>query len=164
MRDIVADLAGRDGLEFGDWSRALPRNPIVLLATARLLREQRRPEADALLDQILGDDWTGPEDGRSDPRLLAARAEALLLRSRPKDAAEQYRQAIELVDNDLIRRSWWFNLADVAQRLNDEVQQQVAIRAALAVDNSDDITRRASLVQKAGTAKLQAKYGSVKAN
>ena len=85
---------------------------------------------------------TGPVRRRSAtiPRLLAARAEALCLRSRWKEAAEQYRQAIERVDNDLIRRSWWFNLADVAQRLNDEGQRQAAFRAVLAVHNSDDIS------------------------
>ena len=36
----------------------------------------------------------------------------------------------------MIRRSWWFNLADIALRLNDETQRQAAIRAALAVSTS----------------------------
>src|SRR5262249_55064890 len=151
-RDIVAELAARDGLEFGEWSGALPRNPVVLLATARLLREQGRTEADGLLDELLA---AGQAEGHGDPRLLAARAEALMLRSRSEEAAEEYRQAIERVDNDLIRRSWWFNLADI---VNDEGQRQSAIRAALAVASSDDITRRASLIQKAGDTRSRSRF------
>ncbi len=166
IRDVVAELASREGLEFREWSRALPRTPVVLLATARLLREQGRPEAEGLLDELLETDAAPPAAGRADPRLLAVRAEALMLRSRWAEAAEQYRQAIEQVDHDLIRRSWWFNLADVAQRLEDEGQRQTAIRAALAAVSSDDITRRASLIQKAGDPKSRPRYsfGSARAN
>ena len=39
VRDIVAEMDARDWT-FREWSRALPQNPTVLLATARLLREQ----------------------------------------------------------------------------------------------------------------------------
>jgi hypothetical protein len=159
VRDIVAQLASREGLEFREWSRALPRNPVVLLATARLLHEQGRTEADGLLDELLADGATGPAEGAVDPRLLAARAEALALRSRWPEAAKQYQQAIERVDNDLIRRSWWFNLADIAQRLEDEGQRQAALRAALAVASSDDITRRASQIQKSADTRARPRYG-----
>lgn len=164
VRDIVAELASREGLDFREWSRALPRNPVVLLATARLLHDQGRTEADALLDELVADDGTEPEEGHVDPRLLAARAEALTLRSRWPEAAKQYQQAIERVDNDLIRRSWWFNLADIAQRLNDEGQRQAALRAALAVASSDDITRRASQIQKSGDTRARPRYGYGSAN
>jgi hypothetical protein len=166
VRDIVAELAAREGLEFREWSRALPRNPTVLLATARLLRELGRAEADSLLDDLLGDHWAGVEPGRGDPRLMAARAEALGLRSRWNEAADQYRQAIELVDNDLIRRSWWFNLADIARRLNDEGQRQAAFRAVLAAHSSDDIARRVGKIQRSVDAKARTQdgYGSLKAN
>jgi hypothetical protein len=166
VRDIVAELADREDLEFAEWSRALPRHPVVWLATARLLRERRRPEADALLDQILGDDWSAKDAGPADPRLLAARAEAHVLRSRWQEAADQYRQAIDRVDNELIRRSWWFNLADIAQRLDDEGQRQAALRAALAVHNSDDISRRVGLLQKSADAKVKTRpsYGTARAN
>jgi hypothetical protein len=167
VRDIVVELAARVGLEFREWSRALPRNPIVLLATARLLREKGSTEADALLDEILGDDWGATEQGPVDPRLLAARGEALILRSRWPEAAKEYQQAIDRVDNELIRRSWWFNLADIAQRLNDEGQRQAALRAALAVNSSDDISRRVGLLLKSGDAKInkpRAGYGTVRTN
>ena len=39
VRDIVAEMNSRDDWTFREWSKALPRNPTVLLATARLLRE-----------------------------------------------------------------------------------------------------------------------------
>ena len=52
-----------------------------------------------------------------------------------------YRLAIELIDDDTIKRSWWFNLADIELRLDDESQRQTALRAALAVSPSDDISR-----------------------
>jgi tetratricopeptide (TPR) repeat protein len=164
VRDIVAELAAPGGLEFREWSAALPHDPIVLLATARLLREQGSTEADPLLDRILGDEWTLAADQQPDPRLLAARAEALVLGSRWREAAEQYRRAIERVDNDLIRRSWWFNLADIAQRLQDEPMRQAALRSAVAVPSSDEITRRVSIVQKSGASKSPVKFGSAKAN
>lgn len=74
--------------------------------------------------------------------------EALALGSRLKEAEQEYRQAIELADHDLVRRSWWFNLSDIARRLDDETQRQSALRAAVAVATTDDITRRASMNQR----------------
>ena len=103
VRDIVAELTSREGLAFGEWSAALPRNPTVLLATVRLLREQGRTEADTLLRDLLRDGAAVDEPDVDDPRQIAARAEALCLESRWKEAADAYRQAIERVDNDLIR-------------------------------------------------------------
>lgn len=159
VRDIVAELATRGGLDFHEWSQALPHNPVVLLATARILRERDRPEADALLDRILGDDWGAAGRTPVDPRLLAARGEALMLRGQWPEAAEQYRLAIDRVDSDLIRRSWWFNLADIAQRRGDESQRQAALRAALAASSSDDISRRVGLLQKSADAKPRPRAG-----
>ena len=80
--------------------------------------------------------------------LAAARAEAHALLSHWKEAEEEYHQAIELVDDDTIRRSWWFNLADIAFRLEDEGQRRTALSAALAVQTSDDISRRATDSQR----------------
>jgi hypothetical protein len=166
VRDIVAELASRRDLTFRDWSRALPRHPTVVLATARLLRERGEGEAESLLDELLDGGWQGSPGGADDPRLLAARAEALGLRSHWNEAAKAYRQAIEGVDNDLIRRSWWFNLAEIAQRLNDEGQRQAAFRAVLAAHGSDDISRRVGKIQRASgaPAKPRAGFGSLRAN
>ena len=92
---------------------------------------------------------TAAAPGTAGPLTLAARAEAFALRSRWREADQHYRQAIELIDDDTIKRSWWFNLADIAFRLDDENQRQAALRAALAVAASDDITRRATEIQRA---------------
>jgi tetratricopeptide (TPR) repeat protein len=161
VRDIVNEMAARErDWTFREWSRALPQNPTVLLATARLLREKRRAEAEALVSLVI--EGGGPSStGHSvDPRTFAARAEALALGSRLKEAEQEYRQAIELADNDMIRRSWWFNLADIALRLNDETQRLVAIRAAIAIVPSDDITRRASSLQRASDSQPRGRFGS----
>ncbi len=132
------DLVARDGWTAADWSLALPTDPIVLLTAARVLRDRGEGGSEPLLDRILGDEWPG-DDRAASPRLLAARAEALVLRSHLREAAEAYRQAIDRVDNDLVRRSWWFNLAEIARRLDDEPQRQAAIRAAVDVAHTDEI-------------------------
>jgi tetratricopeptide (TPR) repeat protein len=165
VRDIVTEMAARDWT-FREWSRALPQNPTVLLATARLLREQGRDEAEPLLALIIDGGAPSSTASAADPRALAARAEALALAvgSRLKEAEQEYRQAIELADNDMIRRSWWFNLADIALRLNDEPQRRAAIRAALDVDASDDITRRGSSIQRVSDSRSRVRSGSAKAN
>ncbi|MGP0069176.1 MAG: hypothetical protein ACLQGP_36950 [Isosphaeraceae bacterium] len=162
VRDIVAEMDQRDW-SFREWSMALPKNPTVLLATARMLRERNRiEEAKPLLALILEGGAQPTREG-PDSRAVAARAEALALGSRLKEAEQEYRQAIELADNDMIRRSWWFNLADVALRLNDETQRRLAIRAAM-VEPSDEITRRASSIRRASDSRSREPYGSTRAN
>ena len=59
-----------------------------------------------------------------------------------------YRLAIELVDDEKIKRSWWFNLADIELQLQDETQWQSALRAALAASPADEISRRATEAQR----------------
>jgi tetratricopeptide (TPR) repeat protein len=164
LRDIISELALRDGWTFHEWSPALPPHPTVLLATARLLHELGRSEAQTLINRILDQEWPHSTDDQEDPLVLAARAEAFALRSRWKDAEQEYRRAIELIDHETIRRSWWFNLADIAFRLNDEGQRQKALRAALAVTNSDDITRRATEIQRGAGARPRPRLGDAKSN
>ncbi len=164
VRDILSDMVLREKWTFRDWSRALPQDPMVLLATARLLREKARVGAEPLLDAILKGGVATRTDGSIDARSLAARAEAFALGSRLKEAEQEYRQAIELADRDLVRRSWWFNLSDIARRLNDETQRQAALRAAVAVATTDDITRRASMNQRMSEYQPPGRGSSPKAN
>jgi hypothetical protein len=163
-RGIVGELISQSERSFQDWSAALPRDATVLLAAARLLREQGQNESDKLLDLIL--DGTGLDPGEDEAGALAhaARAEVFAIRSRWREAAQEYHQAIELMDIDLIRRSWWFNLAEVAFRLDDEDLRQTALRAALALETSDDITRRATLIQRTATANSRQRFGGAKAD
>jgi len=164
VRDIVRELASRNEWTFPEWSAALPEGAMVPLAAARLLREQGRSEAEALLNLVLDERRTAADSLAVRPLTLAARAEAFALRSRWREAGEQYRQAIELIDDDTIKRSWWFNLADIALRLDDDNQRQAALRAALAVAASDDITRRASEIQRATRARPTGRSTGVRAN
>ena len=90
--------------------------------------------------------------------MLAARAEALALKSRWRDALEQYRLAIDLIDDETIKRSCWFNLADIAFRLDDEAQRQAALRAALAVATSDDITRRVTDKERSAAPRARLRF------
>jgi tetratricopeptide (TPR) repeat protein len=148
VREIVADLVSQNAWMFEEWSGALPDTPTVLIATARLLREKGRSEAEAVLDRLFENKATAGAPGESGPVALAARAEALALRSRWKEADQFYRLAIDSMGDPTIARSWWFNLADISYRSDDETQRQAALRAASAVASSDDITRRAADIQR----------------
>ncbi|MHB1556976.1 MAG: hypothetical protein ACYC61_05805 [Isosphaeraceae bacterium] len=169
VRSILVDLAAREGWTFADWAPALPDDPVVLLTAARMLSERGEAGAETLLDRILSHPAPADDEAGASPRMLAARAEALVLRSHWREAAETYRRAIDLADSDLVRRSWWFNLAEIARRLNDEPQRQAAIRAAVDVATTDEIARRARLVlQKPGPETVVARpprsLGPAKAN
>ena len=50
------------------------------------------------------------------------------------------------------------------RRLDDEGQRQMALRAALAVTNSDEITRRATLIQREAPTRRRLRLGNAKAN
>jgi tetratricopeptide (TPR) repeat protein len=161
VRDIVADLIAQNAWGFDEWSGALSESPTVLIATARLLREKGRSEAEAILSRLLENKpiaAAGP--GADGPNALAARAEAFALRSRFKEADQLYRQAIDLIADPTIARSWWFNLADISARSDDESKRQAALRSASAVASSDDITRRAAQLQRA----TSTRSNGVKAN
>jgi tetratricopeptide (TPR) repeat protein len=162
VRDVARALVLATDWKFEDWSRALPRDPTSLVAVARLMRERGRSEAEDLLRQVI-EEPPAAEEGTS-PRALAARAEALALQSRWKQAAEQYRHAIEFAGDATTRRSWWFNLAEIAQRLDDQTQRDTALRAALASGPSDDITRRAAELQRTAPAPAVVRSTGTKAN
>ena len=160
VREIVVELVSQNVWTFEEWSRALPETPIVLIATARLLRERGRNEAEKLLDVVLREPAIPLNTAEAGPVALAARAEALALRSRFKESGQLYRQAINSIDDQTIRRSWWFNLAELAYQSEDEIERQAALRSATAVAFSDDITRRATDIQRA----TQTRSTGVKAN
>ena len=148
VREIVVEFISQNTWTFEEWSRVLPENPVVLLAAARLLRERGRGEAETILDRILKQTVIPLSPSEAGPLKLAACAEALAFRSRFTESNQLYHQAIDLIDDPTIRRSWWFNLSDIAYRSDDDVQRQAALRSASAVAFSDDITRRATDIQR----------------
>ena len=72
VRDIVAELVSQNVWTFDEWSRVLPESPLVLIATARLLREQGRGEAETVLDLILKETAVPLAPGQAGPVTLAA--------------------------------------------------------------------------------------------
>jgi tetratricopeptide (TPR) repeat protein len=164
VREVVRVLASQSDWTFVDWSEVLPQDTTVSLVVARIVREQGKREAEPLFDMCLR-----REEPRSQRRGVlavsaAARAEAHALQSHWKEAEQEYRQAIELIDDDTVKRSWWFNLADVASHLDDEGQRQAALRAALAVANSDDISRRATEKERSAGPRARLRSTGTKAN
>jgi hypothetical protein len=164
VREILRDLLSRTEWSFREWSEILPQNTTVPLVAARLLREQGRSDSEALLDLVVNQEEPLETGEVSGPLLLAARAEACAMRSRWREAEMQYRQAIELVEDETTKRSWWFNLAEVASRLDDEAQQQAALRAALAGPSSDEIARRATELRRGAGQRSRLRLGGARAN
>jgi tetratricopeptide (TPR) repeat protein len=163
VQDIVREIDAKKEWTFQEWSTALPKDPVNLLAAARLLKKQGRSDADTLLELVL-DDHRQSEGAKTTTALVrAARAEAFALKARWRDSEEQYRLAIDLIDDDTIKRSWWFNLADIERELDDESQRQSALRAALA-DASDEISRRATEIQRASNGRPLSPLSGPKAN
>ncbi len=164
VRDVLRELLASNKWSFHEWSAALPKNAPSVLAAARLLKEEGRSEADALFDSIAD----APRSLEGSPSAiaitLAARAEALALKSRWKESEQMYRDAIGLMDNETIKRSWWFNLADIELRLDDETQWHRAMKAALAVSPSDDISRRATEIQRTNSGRGVARPTNARAN
>jgi hypothetical protein len=135
---------------YGDWSTALPPYAPAHLAAARLLREQGSNDADKALDAAVGDSDTPP--GYSEALHLAGQAEACALKSQWDDSETRYRRAIELMPSDIVRRSWWLNVADLAARLDDDVKRQKALESAKGGNTNDPITKRAiELLKLAGS-------------
>ncbi|MDG3007590.1 hypothetical protein [Paludisphaera mucosa] len=159
---VVRELAADASWAYQDWAEAVPESGVSALAAARVLRKQGRPEADAILKRILERSEAdararagGPDEPADDPDgealALAVAAEALALQADWKDAERRYRAAIDRMPDPRIRRSWWFNIADVALHLNDDDHRRAALDEALAVADSDDVSRRAMDLQRGPT-------------
>jgi tetratricopeptide (TPR) repeat protein/pSer/pThr/pTyr-binding forkhead associated (FHA) protein len=140
---VVRDLAERSDWRFANWSEALPRFGVALLVAARVLRERSSLDSDTALDAVLATADVPPPEGVPVAVHLAALGEALALKSRWSEAEERYRQAIDLMPDDRVRRSWYLNLADLALRLDDEPKRLKALEAAQGADSQDEITQRA---------------------
>jgi hypothetical protein len=141
---IVRDLAERNGGSYAEWSAALPPFAVVQLAAARVLLERSSPDAEAAFEAILAQADAPPPAGTTAAVHVAATAEAMALKGRWAEAERRYQQAIDLMPDPSIRRSWWMNLAEIASRLSDESGRQKALEAARGNDPNDEITRRAA--------------------
>jgi hypothetical protein len=140
---IVREMSDAGSWTYADWAKALPDFPVARLAAVRVLRERGSREADALLETLLTEPGSNLAQGTAAAVAIAVLAESLALKGRWYDADQRYRQAIELMPDLTIRRSWWMNLAEIALRQNDESSRQKALEAARGNDPNDEITRRA---------------------
>ena len=156
-REALLGLVARDMAEAGEWTReqwteALPPSAAATLVASRVLaKKQQRAEADRLADLAIRQAGEPTPPGFDPAEQRAAGAEALAYRGRWTDAAEQYRRAIDLAEDDTTRRMWWLNLAELAHRVDDASGRARAIEAAKAPDSSDEITRRALKYQQNAT-------------
>jgi hypothetical protein len=143
VSQVVRDMSERDGWSFAEWSHALPPSALVHVAAARVLREHGSPDAQTALEAVLNKLDEPPAAGTPLALHRAAQAEALALTSRWKEAEPRYREAIALMSRDVVKRSWWMNLAEVAQRLNDEEARQKSLESAKGESAHDEIAERA---------------------
>jgi hypothetical protein len=141
LEGIVRDLMAHPGWRWADWSQAIPSNGLAPLVAYRLLWEAGDPDADAAFAMVMA---SHPD--ASDPALaaqvLAAQGEALALSERWSDAAEKYRAAIDIMPSDLIRRTWWINVGEIAGRLRDTELMRKAWAAARGPSPKDEINTR----------------------
>jgi hypothetical protein len=160
LRELLADV----GWSLQEWSEVVPRHTVAVLAAARLLREQDRPEAQKLLEEIVASDTESFQTGSELAIDMATRAEAHALLSQWREAQRQYQLAIDQVSDVTTRRCWWINLASIALHLDDEAERKAALQAALEVTASDDISRRALELQRASRTLGRLRPGVAKAN
>jgi hypothetical protein len=140
---VVLDMVAAGEWTHEQWVEALPAVATARLAAARALANDQRTESDRLLDLVLlqANDPLAP--GYPEAEHRAAVGEALALRHRWTDAAEAYRAAILLADDDLTRRMWWINLAEIHARVGDDRARSQALEAARTLDSRDEVSRRA---------------------
>jgi hypothetical protein len=146
---IVDRLADQNNVPFSEWRSALPAGPLVHLAAAEALRRHRRAdEANQALGFALDQAGEPRPAGCFSALHEAACAEAFAFKEHWSEAVAHYRQAIELADVDAIRRSWWFNLADLYLRLDDDAHKRLAWEYAKCALPNDEITERTMALQK----------------
>ena len=153
-REALLAFVAKAMAEDGEWTReqwaeALPPSATASLVASRVFAKmQKRSDADRLADLAIRQAETPTAPGYDPAEARAAGAEALAYRSRWPEAADQYRRAIDLAEDDATRRMWWLNLAEVAQRMQDDAGRARAIEAAKSLSSVDEVTRRALRYQQ----------------
>ncbi len=146
---VVRDMAEQGDWTPSQWNSALPTSATASWVASKVLAKLRRKtEADALADLAIRQGESDPLPGYDPAEQRASRAEGLAYRGRWTDAIEQYRLAIDQVEDDTTRRAWWLNLAELARLNNDDAAQLRAIEAARSADIVDEITQRARKYQE----------------
>ncbi len=160
---VIRDMAASTAWSYREWSSALPRGTAAAVVAARVLRDSGSSDAPAALDAAIADAEAAiaTTPGPADALRMAAGAEAFAMKQRWADARDRYRQAIDAMPIDAIRRAWWLNVADLSSRLNEDMDRQKALEAAKVADVKDEVTRRAVDLQKASGAVVGRSSGRV---
>ncbi len=138
---IVRAMAAQGDWSYERWSAALPDHGLIFLATYRVLSEAGNRDADRALDRLvkLGD---SPAFGPAAVH-RAAKAEGLSIKGQMEPAATLYRDAIGEIGDESIRRTWWYNLAEVLTGYENKSAAIDALNSARAGRGDDEIGRRA---------------------
>jgi tetratricopeptide (TPR) repeat protein len=148
VASVVRDMIGAGDWSFAEWSRALPSRAVVRLAAGRVLRERSSPDAERAFQMALEVKITPPPGSLDEAEHFAAEAEALALLERKSEAAERYRRAIGIADDEPTRRRWRLSLAELLGGLGETAERDQLLEAAKGADSSDDVTRRALEAQR----------------
>ena len=145
---VARVMVGSGDWTLDQWDQALPRFATARVAVAKALRGKDSLTSDRVLDRAIARADEPRADTADAGEDRAAVAEALALRRRYPEAKEAYRRAIEAVADDLTRRRWSINLAEIALRDNDQRARALALDAARGTETTDEITKRALDLQQ----------------
>jgi hypothetical protein len=154
--DLVRDLDERTPGGYAAWSKAIPDVPIANLAVYRLLTRRNRPERDLAFDRLSA--LPECQDRAAEALRLASQAEAEALRESYPASIKLYEEAIAAMPDDLLRRTWQFNLGEVARLAGESVLMREAWDAARGPSPHDLINQ--SLVNARGRAGLNKRSGT----
>ncbi len=139
VAEVVNDMADVPGWPVSTWSAGLPDDPLVLIATYRVLREREASaDADAVLGRLLklGPASTGPRTCSQ-----TAWAEALAEKGRWEESASAYQDAIDSTDDESLRRAFCLNLGMILTRGGEKARAAEALLTARAGRGEDEIGR-----------------------
>lgn len=150
VAELARDLDERVPGGYSVWEKAIPDAAVAQLAVYRLLKKQGRPEQDRVFDRLSASPALGDKTGES--LRLASKAEALALKESFADAIKCYQGAIESMPDDVIKRTWQFNLGEICRLSGDTAKMRAAWDDARGPSPRDAINNR--LVKAKGRAGL----------
>ena len=118
LRPMIEDLRREMPGGFSSWSEVLPASPIARLVAFRMLKDDSPRDAEPLFAK-LAEQPADDEPAVRRALALAAYAEALALRGDYPASAAQYEKAVAAIPDDVLKRTWLVNLAEIAMRVGN---------------------------------------------
>lgn len=148
--DLVRDLDERVTDGYASWSKAVPDDALAQLAVYRWMVKRGKPEQELAFDRL--NNLPSSDDPTTEALRLASRAEAFALKDSYPSAISSYRAAIESMPDDVIKRTWLFNLGEIGRLAGDSTTMRESWDAARGPSPHDAINNR--LVKAKGRAGL----------